>query len=204
MNRMVWAVILLLAPLTGHPALSDDAVLAQIAANLSRPTVLRSDFTQTKTVAAMTRPIVTSGKFVYAREQGILWKIEQPYRVTYALSEKGAAEVDANGVAVRAANQSQGLQHVGRIFRALFEADFAALGQYFVPTVSGSANRWELTLAPRGPLRQVFKNVRVRGARFVEEVNFDEANGDTMMIRFLNIREAGALDGDELRAHRRE
>lgn len=204
MNRMVLAVVLLLAPLKIFAAPADDAVLAGIAANLSRPAVLRSDFTQTKTVAAMTRPIVTSGKFVYAREQGILWRIEQPYRVTYALSEKGVVEVDANGAVVRAVAQNQGLQHVSRIFRALFEADFAALGQYFVPTVVGSADRWELTLAPRGPLRQVFKNVRVRGGRFVEAVNFDEANGDTMAIRFVSIREAGALEGDELRTHRRE
>lgn len=204
MNRVVWSLVLLLAPLTVFPAPSDDPVLARIASNLSRPAVLRSDFTQTKTVAAMTRPIVTSGKFVYAREQGILWKIEQPYRVTYALSEKGVVEVDASGAVVRSANQSQGMQHIGRIFRALFEADFTALGQYFVPTVTGSADRWELALAPRGPLRQAFKNVRVRGTRFVEEVHFDEANGDTMVIRFVNIREAAALDGDELRAHRRE
>lgn len=203
MNRVILTAVLLLAPLAAFPAPSDDPVLARIAANLSRPAVLRSDFTQTKTVAAMTRPIVTSGKFVYAREQGILWKIEQPYRVTYALSEKGVVEVGANGTATRP-YQSQGLQHVGRIFRALFEADFEALGQYFVPTVTGSPERWDLTLAPRGPLRQVFEHVRVRGARFVEEVNFDEANGDTMTIRFLNIREAGALEGDELRAHRRE
>ena len=43
---------------------------------------------------------------------------------------------------------------------------------------------------PRGPLRQAFKTVRLRGGRFVEALWLDEANGDRMEIRFTAVREA--------------
>jgi outer membrane lipoprotein-sorting protein len=204
MNRVGFAALLVLWP--GAIALSaaDDTLLERIAAGLGRPAVLHAEFTQTKTVAALTRPIVTSGRFVYARQQGVSWKIERPYRATYLLTDVGVTELDASGAPVRSADQGPALHHVSRIFRALLEPDFQTLDQYFVPTARGEASRWELTLAPRGPLRQVFKSVRVRGGRFVEALTLDESNGDTMEIRFAAMREAVALEGDELRVRRRE
>jgi outer membrane lipoprotein-sorting protein len=205
MKRVGFAVLLALWPaLNALPAAKDDALLERIAAGLSHSAVLHAEFIQTKTVAALTRPIVTSGRFVYARQQGVSWKIERPYRATYLLTDTGVTELDASGAPVRSADQGPALQHVSRIFRALLEPDFKTLEQYFVPTASGDASRWELTLAPRGPLRQVFKSVRVRGGRFVEALTLDESNGDKMEIRFLAMREAVALEADELRARRRE
>jgi outer membrane lipoprotein-sorting protein len=204
MTRMLTAVSIGLIPALAWAAAQDDPLLARIAAGLSRPAVLRAEFTQTKTVAALTRPIVTSGRFVYARQQGVLWTIERPYRATYVLTEDGIKEVDVQGVPVREGRPGPGLQHVSRIFRALLEPDFEALERYFTPSAKGDPSRWELTLLPRGALRQVFKTVRVRGGRFVEALVLEESNGDTMEIRFAAVREAVALDADELRAHQHE
>lgn len=205
MRRCIVALVACLAITSAAAAATtEEPLLTRVAANLSRPVVLRAEFTQTKTVAALTRPLVTSGRFVYARQQGILWKIEKPYRATYSLTENGVAEVDATGAVIKHGSGGAGMQHVSRIFRALFEPDFKLLEQYFTPSATGDADRWDLALAPRGPLKQVFKNAHVRGGRYVEEVRFDEANGDTLTIRFVHMKEAVALDGDELRAHRRE
>lgn len=198
------AIWLCLLPAVALAAVEDDPLLAQIAAGLSRPAVLRAEFTQTNTVAALTRPIVISGRFVYARQHGVLWTIERPYRATYSLTEDGVKELDVQGAPIRDNRAGPGLQHVSRIFRALLEPDFQALERYFTPNAKGDASRWTLTLLPRGSLRQVFKTVRVRGGRFVEGIVLEEANGDTMEIRFAAVREAVALDADELRAQRGE
>lgn len=180
---------------------AEPASPAQILAGVSRAAVLRAEFTQTKTIAALTRPLVTSGRFVFVRGQGLLWRIEQPYRVTYLLADRGIVEVDENGNAIRGGGgQATGLQHVSRIFRALFEPDIELLDQYFTPVASGDARHWELQLAPRqASLRQVFKTVRVAGARFVEQVVLDETSGDTTTIRFQRTEEATAPDEHEQR-----
>lgn len=204
MKRVATAMVIASMLSLSVSAAPEDPLLARITAGLSRPAVLRANFTQTKTVTALTRPLVTSGRLVYAHEHGILWKIERPYRLTYVLDDKGVAELDANGARRVQNSQGAGLQHVSRIFRALIEADLQALGQYFEPTAREQGRRWEIELAPRSVLRSVFKNVVVRGGRFVDEVSFAETNGDTMIIRFLDIQEALTLEGDEFAARRRE
>ncbi len=177
---------------------------SQIVAGVSRAPVLRAEFTQIKTIAALTRPLVTSGRFTYVRGQGLLWRIEQPYRATYVLNEQGIVEIGDNGVA-RAPTAAPGLQHVSRIFRALFEPDVALLQQYFDTTANGDAARWELVLTPQqAALRHVFKNVRIHGARFVDDVKLDEANGDFTVIRFRRTQEAATPDDDEQRLLRRQ
>ena len=195
---------LLLSTLLSTTAMAEDTLLAKIAAGLSRSAVLRAQFIQTKTVAALTRPLESSGQLVYARERGILWKIERPYRVSYLLDDVGVTELDANGVVVASAGQGPSWQHVSRIFRALFAADLQALDHYFVATARGDPARWEIALAPRPALKRIFQNVQVRGGRFVDQVSFAETNGDTLVIRFINLREASALDPSEFGARRRE
>jgi hypothetical protein len=182
----------------------EPLLLERIAVGLTQAPVLRAEFTQTKTIAALTRPLVTSGHMVYVRQQGVLWRIEQPYRVTYALTDSGVSEIGADGARRQTMGQGTGLQNLSRIFRALFEPDFKALEQYFTPAARGEAARWEMTLTPRTTLRQVFNTVHLQGGRFVEQVRFEESNGDTMTIRFRQLREAVALDGEERRALRRE
>jgi hypothetical protein len=202
LKSAVWVVWALLVP---SPAVWAEAPLRErIAAGLGRTAVLRAEFTQTKTVAALTRPLVTAGSMVYARQHGVLWRIEQPYRVTYALTDAGVSEIDAAGVRRPALGEGPGLQHLSRIFRALFEPDFKALERYFTVDAAGNAGRWQMTLTPGPALRRVFRGVHLQGGRFVEQVSFDEANGDTLVIRFHNLREATGLDGEELNALRRE
>lgn len=196
--------ILFLWVLMPTAATAEEPLLAQIAAGLGRPTVLRAQFNQTKTVAALTRPLETSGQLVYARQRGILWKIEHPYRATYVLDEAGVAELDASGAVTASRGQAPSWQHVSRIFRALFAADLQTLDQYFIATAHGDAKHWQIALMPRPALKPVFQEVQVRGGRFVDQVSFHETNGDTMVIRFHDIREAATLESNEFGARQRE
>ena len=50
--------------------------LAQIGAQIGRHAVVRADFTQTRQMAVMKRPLTSSGRLVYARRLGVLWQIE--------------------------------------------------------------------------------------------------------------------------------
>jgi outer membrane lipoprotein-sorting protein len=173
---------------------------SEIMTGLSHATVLRAEFTQTKTIPALTRPLVTSGRFTYAREQGLLWRIERPYKTTFSLGSNGIVELDAAGNPRRqSVDQSPGLQHVSRIFNALFELDLATLEKYFSVAVTGDASRWSMVLTPQSALKKAFKTISVRGGRFVEEVTMDEANGDVTVLRFRNTGEAQTVTDEERR-----
>ena len=122
MRRVLVALALACAPLVVGAG-DGAAEFERIARGLSHAPALRAQFVQTKTIAAMTRPIVLSGDFLYARTKGVLWNIERPYRARYVLSERGIREVSADGVA--RADGTRDMQHVGRILRALLEPDVA-------------------------------------------------------------------------------
>jgi hypothetical protein len=199
LTRFLLIVALLLIPAPRFYASDQTAEFNRIAAAMSRANVLRARFVQTKTIPALTRPVVMTGRFVYARGTGVIWNIERPYPVRYLLDERGVTEISKDGTALPRAGAGE-MQHVGRILRALLEPDLEVLSRYFVPTVEGTAARWSLTLLPRPVLRQAFKDVRVRGARFVEQVVLNEANGDVTVIEFRQTQEAAVLGEPERRA----
>ena len=72
-------------------------LLARIAAQLEKHEVVHAEFTQSKQISGLRRPLQTGGQLVFARQHGVLWKIEQPYKVSYILSEDKVVEIAADG-----------------------------------------------------------------------------------------------------------
>lgn len=176
-----------------------DALVERVAARLEGHPVIRAEFVQHKSIAALKRPVVTSGRLVFSREHGVLWRIERPYAIAYVLREDNVIEMTADGTRrKRSARDVPGLVQVNRVFRALLRADAAVLQEYFAVSARGDEARWELQLAPRqAQLAQTLRHVRVQGGRFIESIHLDEAGGDATRIEFRNTTVAHALVGDE-------
>ena len=162
--------------------------------------MVRAEFTQSKQMAAMKRPLVTSGRLVYSRQHGVLWQIEQPFRMSYLLGDERIVEIGADGVRrERGLRDVPGLAQVGRVFRALLGANTAALREYFDTTVHGDPARWEIELKPRQPqLAQFLTGLQLSGGRFVDNIRIAEAGGDATQIRLRNAQGASALNDAEL------
>ena len=181
-------------------AAAEPDALARIGAQIGQHPVVRAEFTQTRQMAAMKRPLVTSGRLVFARQQGVLWQIEQPYRMSYVLGEERIAEIGADGARrERRLRDVPGMAQVSRVLRALFGADTAVLQEHFDVVLRGDAAKWELDLKPKqAQLAQFITGLQVSGGRFIEAIRMDEAGGDTTQIRFRNSQAATAPDAAEL------
>jgi hypothetical protein len=168
--------------------------------------VVRAEFTQSKQVAALKRPLVTSGHLVFSRRHGVLWQIEQPYRISYVLGEEHIIEITADGTRrERGLREVPGLAQVGRVFRAMLGANTATLRELFEVSVQGSPDQWEIELKPRqAQLAQFLASLHLSGAHFVESIRISEASGDTTQIRFRNTQGAGAPNETELQLFRGE
>ena len=182
------------------PAGANDA-LNRITGQIAQYAVIRAEFVQTKQMAAMKRPLVTSGTIVFSRGDGVLWRIEQPYRVSYVLGENRIVEIGADGARrERGMREVAGLAQIGRVFRALLGADAAALRDYFEVEVRGDPGKWEIDLKPRdAQLAQFLTGLRLSGGRFVDGIRIGEAGGDSTEIRFRNTQGAAVPDENELR-----
>lgn len=175
-------------------------VLSQIGAQIEQFEVIRAEFVQTKQMAALKRPLVTTGRLTFSRRHGVLWQIEKPYRMSYVLGESRIVEIGGDGTRrVREARDMPGMAQVGRVFRAMLGANSDALREYFDVAAQGTPNQWTIELTPRqSQLAQFLSGMGLSGGRFVEEIRISEAGGDTTQIRLSNSHGAAALNDGEM------
>ncbi len=198
---MLRLIHLLLLLVTTRLSAAEPDPLASIRAQIEQHAVVRAEFTQTKQMAALKRPLLTFGHLVYSRRHGVLWEIEQPYRMSYVLGETRIVEIAADGTRLeRDQRDVPGLMQVGRVFRALIGANTATLGEAFELRVQGDSAGWEIELKPRqAQLAQFLSGLRLSGGRFVEGIRINESSGDSTQIRFRNMQGASRLTDAELR-----
>jgi outer membrane lipoprotein-sorting protein len=174
---------------------AEASVLDQIGEKISQYPVIRAEFTQTKQMQALKRPLITTGQFTYTQSDGVLWQIVQPYHISYVLGEDKIVEIDANGLRkVRRLREVAGLAQVGRVFRAMLGANASDLHSYFdvsapINSEQTDAGKWQLMLKPRQ--QQISKSlslITLSGSQFVEAIVITEASGDSTTLRFKNIQ----------------
>lgn len=192
--------ILLLYPLAGAADTPPAELLGRIAAHVEQHAVVRAEFVQTKQVAAMKRPLVSSGRLVYSRQHGVLWQIEQPYRMTYVLDELRMIEIGADGNRrERNVRDLPGMAQVGRVFRAMLGANTTTLREYFDIKAQGEPARWEIALQPRqAQMAQFIEGLQINGGQFITSIRINEAGGDKTVIQLRNPVATATPDAAEL------
>lgn len=175
-------------------------VLNHLGTQIEQYPVIRTEFTQTKQMLALKRPLITTGQLTYSQSHGVLWQIHQPYRISYVLGEDKIIEIDANGVRKeRGVREVPGLAQVGRVFRAMLGANAAELRTYFDVVVQGESNKWGLELKPRQPqLTKFLTKIQLTGGQFIDTIVIDESGGDTATLRFRKTQGVSVLSESEL------
>lgn len=186
---------------TGHHS-GPEALLAHLA----EVEALEGTFRQTRHIAVLAMPLHSAGTFRYQREQGIVWRTEEPIsseiRITH---DQEIVAVDEHGGS-RALPASD---VVAGIFLSLFAGELDRLREYFavevmaadaidgesveLATLPGSAHlRWALRLTPSMPaLASQIEYILVAGADHVDSVAIQDANGDRSELT-LSLIQPGA------------
>ena len=170
--------------------------LAQVRTQVAQVPLLRGGFSQEKEVAGFRNPLRSSGRFVLARENGVIWTTVAPFpseivitrdRIVSRLRD-GSSRVEVDG------RQQPGLRTVNAMMFALMSGDMKALTTTFdVKSEPAGGKGWRMVLSPRSrQLAQAFTSVRLAGDRYVREVELREANGDVTRIRFDGMSETPA------------
>jgi outer membrane lipoprotein-sorting protein len=177
---------------------NETQLVQQIAAHLAQAKGIRAQFTQTQTLSAMNRPLVSTGSLVFFRERGVIWQIDTPYKATYVITDSGATQVDANGKPVTANRQPQGARgvaQVSKMMRAMLGGDLSALYSQFDVKAEGTPSQWRMQLNPNQPqLAQSIKGLQMEGGDYLKTLRITLANGDVTQIEFANSKAIDALD----------
>lgn len=203
LSALIWIVTLLMAMGGLNAAYADQQdMLKQLGSRVEQHAVLRADFTQTKQMAALKRPLITSGKLLYSKVHGVVWQITKPYPISYILSEDKVIEVSADGYRKeRSMKDIPGFAQISRIFKAMLSGDVNALNAYFDSKVQTEPNQtaWQLLLTPKQTQTSRFiQEIVVAGDQFVSSINIHEPNAASTAIVFSKTEAASTLSDAEL------
>ena len=164
----------------------ESALVSQVAAQLAQARGVRAQFVQTQTLQTLQKPLVSSGTLLFVRDQGAIWRIEQPTRMTYVMTDAGVTTLDANDKPMaRGARNAAGVAQVSRMMRAMLAGDLSALYSQFSVNAQGNASRWQLKLTPAQPqLAQALRGLELAGDTYVRSIRIRSANGDETRIDF--------------------
>lgn len=120
MKRLsVWLLLCCLAPL----AQAFD--LQQLSDQLARPEVIHGQFIQEKHLRALPQPLTSKGRFVLAKNHGLLWLLQTPLQQDYRITAQGIARRDGNAWQMLP-NKSAGAEQ-NRLFLAVLQGDSTGL-----------------------------------------------------------------------------
>ncbi|MHA6640017.1 outer membrane lipoprotein carrier protein LolA [Stutzerimonas frequens] len=188
------AVLLMLATI----AMAQPFDLPQLAEQLSGPAVIRGDFIQEKHLRALPQPLTSQGRFVLARDHGLLWLLQQPIRQDYRITPQGIARRGEQGW--QAVDPQGGSARQNQLFLAVLSGDTQALQRDFDLQLKGDPDAWRLQLTPRGALlKQIFADIEIQGGETVTRIELHETQGDRTLIRLLDSQTDVALTASEQR-----
>jgi len=156
-------------------AAAADDLADRIVERLASYPVVRAEFVQERTVASLTKPVVSSGRLVFSRE-GLIWQVETPVKLALVYRASGTAD----GGAVQA--------EMGRLLRALIAGDLRELRTTFDVKPSGDLERWTLHLQPKTyEIAQYLRGIELAGGKHLEAIDIVETSGDRLKVRMKNF-----------------
>lgn len=179
------------------PALTLD----DLQQRLAQHRVIRSDFTQLRQIAGMSRPLRSSGRLLISQADGLWWQQDTPFPMTLILTEQQMVQQMPNQPpqVITAVNQPQMFQF-NHLLRALFQADRQVLMQNFSLALEEPGTpAWRLVLTPNtSPLDKLFTHLILEGDQLIDHIALYDRQGDVTTLAFTHQRLLpGTLSDDE-------
>lgn len=196
MRRALTAFLLLCM---ASAACAED-LLAGIQKQLTDAPVVRGEFSQTRELVGVKRPLKADGRFVVDKSRGVVWKTEKPFRNSLRVNRQEIVQKDGNQVLMRmTADKEPAVRTIGSVLFSLFSGDLVALARHFVYTGKQSGRLWTLDLTPKdAALGKVIRNLQLEGSTTVEHIVLTAGSGDISRIAFRNVTTANNLAGNEV------
>ena len=144
--------------------------------------MIHGQFIQEKHLRALPQPLTSKGRFVLAKNHGLLWLLQTPLQQDYRITTQGIARRDGSTWQMLP-NKSAGAEQ-NRLFLAVLQGDSTGLQRDFELSLSGEPQQWKLTLTPRSVLlKQVFNQINIDGGELVQRIELLETQGDSTVLR---------------------
>ncbi len=140
------------------------------------------EFTQSKTVAALSQPLISSGVMGLSKAQQLVWQTLRPLKSTLVISAEGLKQFNRNDELVNDMENPIATE-LAQVFLSLLSGDTKALDATFTQKLTCENENWHLSLEPiEDELKNILTTIALDGAARIEKISFAETRGDNTEI----------------------
>ena len=186
MKRIIVTLILAALGATAQAA----APVAQIQSMLAKPEQLCGRFEQTKQLAGMKKPLLSSGRFCVVAGKGVLWRTLKPFPNTLRLKRDEIVHMQGSRVSMRLeASQEPTVRMINGVLFSLLGGDLGQLETLFDVNGSITGQTWKVDLKARNAaLARAVGTISLEGGAHVRAIQMTEESGDQTSIVFSDIK----------------
>jgi outer membrane lipoprotein-sorting protein len=175
-----------------------DEVIKRVQLAQKNTNSIEADFRQEKTLALLSQPEVSTGRFVYAKPNSVLWTYDAPKRVTMLIANGTLTTYYPD---LQKAERIEVKQYQDRIFKYMGASGaIEELGAWFNFTFTNTTGKpyFVLDLDPKS--KTIAKHVRHikifidRKTYLTTEFEYTEGDGDKTRYQFSNIKVNAPMD----------
>ena len=174
-----------------HPVTAQNIPeLEKVQKMLSVADNLKGDFTQTRHIALLSAPLISSGNFVISKTTGLTWDQLKPFASSLQVTDtKLIQKMGDNPPTIITKEQQPIVFSFTSIFLSIFKGDTAKVKQYFEIYFTGDTKHWEIALKPNSsPLNKAIASIELSGGKYIQTVTINEVKKNKMVITFSNIQ----------------
>ena len=163
--------------------------LADVVARLGESAVIRGNYTQTREIALLSKPLESHGDFILS-EQGLFWRQQsRPASIVIANGDRLVQQIGDGAPEVSDDSSNPMVLPFSRIFLGIFSGDEESLRTHFEITFSTTGEVWELGLTPvTEPMSLAIQTINLRGREYIENLTVVNRSSDQTVIRFSDIQ----------------
>jgi hypothetical protein len=171
----------------------------EINAVLAAHPLIRGTFRQQKTLSRLNRSLVSEGRFIIARDLGMVWETVKPFPSTTTVGRDYLIQSIPGGRKTKLdAAGNETFLHFSGVISAVFAGDAKKLLENFENYFTEERGLWTLGLIPRDiPIRSFAARIIMGGDSVVRTITLYEQSGDLIRYELSGHVFPGALSADE-------
>jgi len=188
--RLIFAAALLFAlPAVATDGIETIAAFTKVAERLAAPTVLRGNFTQSRKIALLERPLQSSGSFLLS-DLGLYWRQDKPLAsVMIADGERLLQQVDGGPLQAIDVAKNPMVMTFSTSFLSIFNGSEAELRSHFAVEFLDGEDSWSMQLTPTEyPMSEAIETINLRGREYIEELTVISRSSEKTTIRFSDLQ----------------
>ena len=170
-----------------------DCDIESVNAKISKSN-LYANFTQTKTIASLSRPLISKGQIWMSSDGQLVWQTQFPIQSTMVMSGEGVKLYNKNNQLQPASNNVM-VKNISGLFLSLLSGNVEELEQKFYQQLTCAQTLWKLELRPKDEsLSRMIEHLSLQGSDILEVIAFQEARGDSTTIDLFPLDSNGPVE----------